>query len=132
MQLTNKAYNVLKPIALVWLPLLGTLYFTVAQIWNLPDATNVVGTITAVDTFLGLGLHVSSKAYTPLVPTGQQPDGHLVVDDSDPEKPTTMSLEIHAPPEKIATQRAMVLRVVHPSAEHPILDSPPIPGPHGG
>jgi hypothetical protein len=126
MQLTNKAYDVLKPIALIWLPALATLYFTVAAIWNLPDSANVVGTITAIDTFLGVGLGLSSKSFTPLVPANQGADGHLVVDDSNPEK-TMLSLELHAPPEKIAKQAAMVLKVVHPN-----LDSPPIPGPHGG
>lgn len=123
MQLTNKAYNVLKPIALVWLPGVGTLYFALSAIWGLPHPEQVIGTITAIDTFLGAGLHLSSKAYTPPEPV---PDGHLVVDDSNPEK-TTMQLEFQAPPEKIKTQSHMVLKVVHPP-----LDSPPIPGPHGG
>lgn len=123
MQLTNKAYNALKPIALVWLPALATLYFTVAEIWSLPGAEQVVGTITAVDLFLGAGLHLSSKTYTQQAPV---PDGHLVVDDSDPKK-TTMQLQLTAPPEVLATRSHMILKVIHPS-----LDSPPIQGPHGG
>jgi len=60
---SSKVYDRLKEFALIWLPGLGTLYFTVASIWNLPNAAEVVGTITAIDTFLGLILHVSIKTY---------------------------------------------------------------------
>jgi hypothetical protein len=42
---------------------LGTLYFTLAGIWDLPKAEEIVGTITAVDLFLGLLLNLSSKVY---------------------------------------------------------------------
>ena len=53
MKLTNKQYDILKWIALIALPAVGTLYFTLATIWGLPYGDQVVGTITAVDTFLG-------------------------------------------------------------------------------
>ena len=41
----------------------GTLYFTLAGIWNLPCAEQVVGTITAIDTFLGCILGISTLEY---------------------------------------------------------------------
>jgi hypothetical protein len=63
MLLNNKVYNVLKFIALVLLPALGTLYFVLAQIWGLPDPEKVLGTISAVDTFLGAMLGISNKQY---------------------------------------------------------------------
>ena len=53
MKLSNKSYDILKYIAQIVLPAAGTLYFALAQLWNLPHPTEVVGTITAVDTFLG-------------------------------------------------------------------------------
>lgn len=59
----NKVYDVLKWIAMVVLPALGTLYFALAGIWNLPYAEQVVGTVTAVDTFLGVLLGISSMHY---------------------------------------------------------------------
>ncbi|MBE6941890.1 MAG: hypothetical protein E7455_06400 [Ruminococcaceae bacterium] len=59
----NKVYDVLKWIAMVVLPALGTLYFALAGIWDLPYAEQVVGTVTAVDTFLGVLLGVSSLHY---------------------------------------------------------------------
>lgn len=60
---TGKLYNWLKFLALVVLPALGTLYFTLAAIWGLPAAEQVVGTIVALDTFLGVILQISSTNY---------------------------------------------------------------------
>lgn len=64
LELTNKTYDVLKTIALIWLPALGTLYFSLAGIWDLPYPEQVVGTITAVDTFLGAVLGIATASYS--------------------------------------------------------------------
>jgi hypothetical protein len=61
--MSNKIYDILKQIALVWLPALGTLYFALAGIWGLPYAEQIVGTITAIDTFLGAILGISTIQY---------------------------------------------------------------------
>ena len=61
--LSNRVYDVLNFIALVFLPALGTLYFTLAGIWGLPAAEQVVGTIVAVDAFLGVFLKVGTNSY---------------------------------------------------------------------
>lgn len=61
--MSNKVYDILKWIALIGLPALGTLYFTLAGIWNFPFAEEIVGTITAVDTFLGIILGISTANY---------------------------------------------------------------------
>jgi len=63
MKLSNKVYDVLKWVAQILLPALGTLYFALAGIWNFPYAEAVVGTVTAVDTFLGVILGISSASY---------------------------------------------------------------------
>lgn len=59
----NKVYDILKFIAQIVLPALGTLYFAIASIWNLPYGEEIVGTITAIDTFLGTILGISSLNY---------------------------------------------------------------------
>lgn len=59
----NKTYDVLKWIALYLLPALGTLYFALSGIWGFPYGEQVVGTITAIDTFLGVILGISSANY---------------------------------------------------------------------
>lgn len=63
MKMKNKTYDVLKWIALYLLPALGTLYFALSGIWGLPYGEQVVGTITAADTFLGVLLGISSASY---------------------------------------------------------------------
>lgn len=61
--MSNKMYDILKWIAQVVLPALATLYFALAGIWGFPYGEEVVGTITAVDTFLGVLLGISSVQY---------------------------------------------------------------------
>ena len=62
--MSNKTYDVLKWIAMYLLPAVGTLYFALAGIWNLPNGEQIVGTITAIDTFLGVILGISSAQYS--------------------------------------------------------------------
>lgn len=59
----NKTYDILKIIAQLVLPAIGTLYFALAEIWNFPYAEQIVGTVTAIDTFLGTVLKLSSDSY---------------------------------------------------------------------
>lgn len=61
--MNNKVYDILKWIAQIFLPALGTLYFALAGIWNFPYAEAIVGTITAFDTFLGIILGISTIQY---------------------------------------------------------------------
>lgn len=63
MKLSNKTYDTLKWIAQYLLPAAGTLYFALARIWGLPFGEQIVGTITAVDAFLGVILGVSTIQY---------------------------------------------------------------------
>lgn len=63
MAMSNKTYDILKWIAQYLLPALGTLYFALASIWGLPYGEQIVGTITAVDTFLGVILGISTASY---------------------------------------------------------------------
>lgn len=72
--MSNKVYDVLKWIAQYFLPALGTLYFALADVWGLPYGEQVVGTIVAVDTFLGVVLGISTAQYN---------KGQIVNGDSD-------------------------------------------------
>ena len=60
---SNRTYDILKWIAQILLPASGTFYFALARIWHLPLAEEVVGTITAVDAFLGALLGIASRKY---------------------------------------------------------------------
>lgn len=70
MKLNNKTYDVLKWIAQILLPAVGTLYFALSKIWGFPFATEVVGTIAALDTFLGAILGISSANYNKEIENG--------------------------------------------------------------
>jgi uncharacterized membrane protein YuzA (DUF378 family) len=61
--LSDKAYDILKWVALVLLPALGALYFGLAGIWGFPYGEQIVGTITVLDTFLGVILGISTIQY---------------------------------------------------------------------
>ena len=66
--LSNKAYDILKYIAQILLPAIGTLYFALAGIWGFPYGEQIVGTITAVDTCLGILLGISTAQYNKMQP----------------------------------------------------------------
>lgn len=61
--MSNKTYDVLKFIAMIALPAVGTLYGSLAKIWNLPLGDEIVTSIIAIDTCLGVLLGISSNAY---------------------------------------------------------------------
>ena len=62
-KMSDSVYNVLKWIAQVILPAIGALYFGLAEIWHFPFASEVVGTITVIDAFLGAILGISTANY---------------------------------------------------------------------
>ena len=62
-KMTNKVYDTLKWIAQYLLPALGTLYFTLSQIWGFPYGEEAVGTITAIDTAIGIVVGISNAQY---------------------------------------------------------------------
>ena len=62
-KMSNKVYDTLKWIAQYLLPALGTLYFTLSQIWGFPYGEEAVGPITAIDTAIGIVLGISNAQY---------------------------------------------------------------------
>ena len=63
MTMSNKFYDRMKWIAQYLLPAAGALYFALAGIWGLPYGEEIVGTVTAVDAFLGIILGISTVQY---------------------------------------------------------------------
>ena len=61
--MSNKVYDILKWVAMIVLPAIGTLYLTLSGIWGLPYGEQIAGSITAIDTFLGAILMISSNSY---------------------------------------------------------------------
>lgn len=63
MKLSNKWYDALKYLCQIALPAIGGLYFALAQIWQLPYAEQIVGTISAITACLGILLGISTYNY---------------------------------------------------------------------
>ena len=61
--MNNKVYDILKWVAMIVLPAIGTLYLKLSAIWGLPYGEQIAGSITAIDTFLGAVLMISSNSY---------------------------------------------------------------------
>lgn len=61
--MSNNVYDILKWITQLLLPALGTLYFALAGIWGFPYGEQIVGTLVAIDTFLGVILGISTQKY---------------------------------------------------------------------
>ena len=62
-KMSNETYDFLVWITQIVLPALGTLYFALAGLWGFPYAEQIVGTITAIDAFLGAVLKISNEQY---------------------------------------------------------------------
>ena len=64
MKLSNKAYDILKFICIVFLPALGTFIFAISKIWGWPPyAENIVGTLSAIAVFIGALIGISTMQY---------------------------------------------------------------------
>ena len=63
MKMSNKIYDILKWVAMIVLPAIGTLYFALSTIWNFPYGEEIVGTLAAVEVFMGTVLQLSNVKY---------------------------------------------------------------------
>ncbi len=63
MKLSNKVFDVLKWVAILFLPALAILIRTVFAIWSIPYGEEISSTIVALQVFLGAILGVSTLNY---------------------------------------------------------------------
>lgn len=61
--MSNKVYDILKFIAQIVLPALATLIFALTPLWNIPYTEQIIGTISAIDVFLGAILSAASAKH---------------------------------------------------------------------
>lgn len=92
MLISNKVYTYMKFITQILLPALGTLYFTLSRIWGFPLGEEIVGTIVAIDTCLGVILHISTNAYNK---SDSKFDGTMEVAEGKDKTIVTMELNKH-------------------------------------
>lgn len=108
LNLSNKTYDFLKPVVLVLLPALATLYPALAEVWGWGMVTEVVVSITAFDTFLGTILGVSSKQYNR---SDEKYDGAIVRHVTEEGK-KVFTLEIGTDPDEIQNMESILFKVV--------------------
>lgn len=112
MQLDKKTYDTLKWVALILLPAIGALYFSLGNIWGFPNVEEVVGTITVIDVFLGTVLGISSRNYWN---TNEPNAGYLTQVGNDPETGMPhLSLKITKAPEELLANKTVTLKVQNP------------------
>lgn len=110
-------YDTFRNAALLYLPGVGTLYFAVAQIWGLPYAEQVVGTLAALTVFLGITVKKSKSNYNKsgdapaLVGT---PDGEVVV--TSHEDGDTLRLDVNSDLDELKSKDSITLLVKKESA----------------
>jgi hypothetical protein len=105
--MSDSVYAKLKFAALVLLPALSTLYFTLGSVWGLPAVTQVIGTIAAIDTFLGVLLGISTKAYNA---SDARYDGSIAISNT-ADGGKLYSLELKSEPEALDQKDAVTFRV---------------------
>ena len=72
MQISNKTYNILKYVALIFIPALVTFVTTAGTELGYPHTEMLTVLISAFGTFLGALLVVSSNSYNKGVDDGQE------------------------------------------------------------
>lgn len=102
-------YDRLKFLAMIVLPAVGSLYFGLAQIWHLPKAEEVVGTVTVLDTFLGIILGISTNRY---YNSDVRYDGVIQIEQV-PGGPKKFSMELNSDPNDLENKEAVIFKV-HP------------------
>lgn len=127
--LNDQQYFLLNALAVIILPAVGTLYFALAQIWGLPSAEEVVGTIVAVDTFLGILVKVGETSYN----NSESRFAGAINVAEQPDK-TVYSLDLNHPVEELTNKDQVTFRVntpkvpPRPAAQIPLGQSaPPAP-----
>lgn len=113
MKFSNGFYDFLKQLVQIGLPAVATLYFTLAQIWGLPSAEEVVGTISAFTVFLGVVLKISTRSY---LDSDRQYDGNFEVtsyldDDELPVKKYTLNFNDEQDLAKLNEKDTILLKV---------------------
>lgn len=108
--LSDKTYDGTKWVAQIALPAFGTLYFALSVIWGFPYGEQIVGSVAAIDLFLGALLGLSTRTYNR---SGAKYDGELLVDTSDPRK-DTYSLNLDQPIDELGSAESITLKVENP------------------
>jgi hypothetical protein len=97
--------SIVRNIAQIWIPALATLVIAVSGIWGLKYSDQIVATLVAFDTFLGVGLGITNVA-------GHGFDGEFVVRDRAGGDGTKGILNLTTELDKLPSRNELRFKVV--------------------
>lgn len=103
---SDKLYDALRFVAVIVLPALGALYFGLASVLGLPAAEQVVGTITVLDTFLGVLVRTMRKSYEK---SDARFDGAIHIEPDEEEGVSNLNVTLD--PMAVATKDEVLVKV---------------------
>lgn len=106
---SNRAYDILKHVAQIWLPALAVLYISLGGLFELPMPQQISGAIMALDLFLGTILGISTRQYTN---SDERFDGKIVLTPGEQEETTDLRILLN--PEAIAEKNEVTVKVLKP------------------
>lgn len=106
--LSDKWYELGKKMVLVILPAFSSLYFGLSQVWGIPGAEKVIGTLAVLTTFLGVILGISSRNYES---SGAAYDGTMVVGTSADGTKLAYSMELDGDPADLKDKKSVSFKV---------------------
>lgn len=107
LKLSDNVYNKLKFVSLVLLPAVSTLYFTMSNVWGFGNTEKVIGTIAALDAFIGIFLGISTKLYNA---SDSKYDGIITIEDRETGA-KMYSLELHSHPSELDNKSSVIFKV---------------------
>lgn len=105
---SHDTYKILKYLTQIVLPAIATFYFALAGIWGFPCGEEVVGTIAALTTLLGVTLGVGTYRYNKLE---EGTDGAIVID-ADDDISGSAYVQFDKEIEALKNKNELVLKVV--------------------
>ena len=114
--MSNKTYNFVKWFITIFLPAVATLYYGLTVAFDFNRVPGVIPAITALITFLGVIMGISTNQYNKTV---NAPDGDLIVME-DPEDGTKhLGLGVNRSLNELTTKQEVRLKVVDKTGVDP-------------
>ena len=107
----DTTYWYIKWFVQIVLPAIATLYFALGNVWGFPNVEAVVASITAITTFLGITLGISSHNYNKDTGPDERPDGIINIDEK-PNGSLMFDLMLNQNPEDLTDKTKVVFNVV--------------------
>lgn len=113
MKFSQSTYDFLQKLVRVGLPGLATLYLGFADLWNLPNAIEVAGSLTLLAVFLGSLLTKSSADFKR---TNEPAAGFVQQTGVDPDTGIpSLALTLSKLPQELLDKKTITLKVDNPS-----------------